>query len=393
MNNEFKYLIIGGGMTASAAIRGIRGVDDKGTIGMISAESDKPYDRPPLSKGLWTKDMDVADIRRDIDQPNVEVFLNRTVEAIDPSQKTVTDHEGNTYRYGKLLLATGGTPRQLPFGNGNIVYYRTLADYRCLEELATNHDSFVVIGGGFIGAEIAAALTMNGKQVTMVFPQQGICERLFPPGLTNYITNYYRQKGVEVLTGEEVTQLQGEGTDLTVVTMSGREISAHAVVAGIGIETNTELAETAGLTVDNGIVVDRKLRTSQEDIYAAGDVATFYDPVLKKNRRVEHEDNALTMGAAAGAIMAGKDREYNYSPMFYSDMFDLGYEAVGELNSELEVVEDWQEKFKKGVIYYLHDSKVQGVLLWNVWDQVAAARDLIAEQQTVSSDDLQGKIS
>ncbi|MCB0173673.1 MAG: FAD-dependent oxidoreductase [Anaerolineae bacterium] len=392
MANKFKYLIIGGGMTASAAVESIRTIDKGGTIGLISAESYTPYDRPPLSKGLW-QDTDIDDIWRKCKERNVEFFLKRLAVEINPSQKMVIDQQDDTYSYEKLLLATGGTPRRLPFGDGNIIYYRTLADYKRLRELADRYNRFAVIGGGFIGAEIAAALAMNDKQVTMIFPQQYICQHLFPAGLANYVTDYYREKGVEVLTGEEVTQVKGNEADLTVVTMNGREIAVNGVVAGIGIEVTTELAETAGLTVDNGIVVDKKLRTSHKDIFAAGDVVVFFDPFLKAYRRVEHEDNALTMGGVAGYIMAGDDDvEYNHSPMFYSDMFDLGYEAIGEINSGLETVEDWQEKYKKGVVYYLQEGKVYGVLLWNVWGQVPLARDLIASAETFKSETLKGKL-
>ncbi|MCB0196770.1 MAG: FAD-dependent oxidoreductase [Anaerolineae bacterium] len=392
MDNSFKYLIIGGGMTASAAICSLREADKDSAIGLITAESHQPYDRPPLSKGLW-KDSTVEEIKRNIDYSNVDIFLNRFAQKIDTNRKVVTDSEGRTYRYEKLLLATGGSPRQLPFGNGHIIYYRTLSDYERLRQLAAKHDKFVVIGGGFIGAEVAAALAINGKRVTMVFPDKGICARLFPAGLSQYITDTYREKGVEVLTDEEVIRLSGNDTDLKVVTMSGREIRANGVVAGIGIEVNTELAESAGLSVDNGIVVDKNLRTSNKDIYAAGDVAVFYDPFLEKYRRVEHEDNALTMGGVAGTAMAGdEETEYNHSPMFYSDMFDMGYEAVGELNSDLEMVENWQEKYKKGIVYYLKEGKVRGVLLWNVWDQVSNARNLIAENATFTPQMLKDQI-
>lgn len=281
MANKFKYLIIGGGMTASAAVESIRTIDKGGTIGLITAELYTPYDRPPLSKGLW-QDTDIDDIWRKCKERNVEFFLKRLAVEINPSQKMVIDQQDDTYSYEKLLLATGGTPRRLPFGDGNIIYYRTLADYKRLRELADRYNRFAVIGGGFIGAEIAAALAMNDKQVTMIFPQQHICQHLFPAGLANYVTDYYREKGVEVLTGEEVTQVKGNEADLTVVTMNGREIAVNGVVAGIGIEVTTELAETAGLTVDNGIVVDKKLRTSHKDIFAAGDVVVFLIRFLKR---------------------------------------------------------------------------------------------------------------
>jgi NADPH-dependent 2,4-dienoyl-CoA reductase/sulfur reductase-like enzyme len=233
---------------------------------------------------------------------------------------------------------------------------------------------------------------MHGKKVTMVFPGAGIGRRIFPPALAEHLNRYYRDKGVEVLAGERVGGVEGAGERLTVLTEGGRRIAANGVVAGIGIQPNVALAAAAGLKVDDGIVVDRTLQTSAADVYAAGDIASFHDGLLGVRRRVEHEDNANHMGKAAGRAMAGDPSGYDYSPMFYSDLFDLGYEAVGELDSRLETVIDWQEPFKKGVIYYLRDGRVRGVLLWNVWEQVDAARELITGGQTVTPEALIGRI-
>jgi NADPH-dependent 2,4-dienoyl-CoA reductase/sulfur reductase-like enzyme len=249
-----------------------------------------------------------------------------------------------------------------------------------------------VIGGGFIGSEIAAALAMQGKQVTMIFPDQGIAQRVFPPEVMSYVTQYYRDKGVEVLANERVNGLEGTGERLTVLTESGRRIESNGVVAGIGIQPNVALAQAAGLAVDNGIVVNHSLQTSNPDVYAAGDVANFYDGALGVRRRVEHEACANGMGKAAGRAMAGDESGYDKSPMFYSDLFDLGYEAVGEIDSRLATVIDWQEPFQKGVLYYLKEGCLRGVLLWNVWGQVDAARELIAAGEPVTPEKLAGRI-
>jgi NADPH-dependent 2,4-dienoyl-CoA reductase/sulfur reductase-like enzyme len=163
-------------------------------------------------------------------------------------------------------------------------------------------------------------------------------------------------------------------------------------VAGIGIEPNVELAESIGLATDNGIVVDQFLRTSQPDIYAAGDVAAFHNPALDKRMRVEHEDNANTMGRLAGRNMAGKSEPYDHLPFFYSDMFELGYEAVGEVDSRLETFPDWKRPNEEGVVYYLKENRVRGVLLWNVWEQVEAARRLIAEPGPFTRENLKGRL-
>ena len=388
---HYKYLLVGGGMTADAAMQGIQSVDPVGAIGLFSAESDPPYNRPPLSKALW-KGESVDTIWRRTDNQHVTFHLGRTVTGIEPVNKQVVDAQGDRYSWEKLLLATGGSPRRLPFGDDHINYFRTLADYRRLRALTEKGQRFAVIGGGFIGSEIAAALTLNQKKVVMLFPGKSIGDRVFPHDLSRFVSNFYREKGVEVLTGERVSGLEARGDQLAVETSSPREILVDGVVAGIGIEPNVELAQAASLKVENGIVVDELLRTSHPDIYAAGDVAAFHNPALGKRIRVEHEDNANTMGRLAGRNMAGQSDPYHHLPSFYSDMFELGYEAVGELDSRLETFADWKQPNKEGVIYYLQNGRVRGVLLWNVWGQVDAARELIAELGPFHAENLKGRL-
>jgi NADPH-dependent 2,4-dienoyl-CoA reductase/sulfur reductase-like enzyme len=388
---RYKYLIIGGGLAGDAATKGIRELNAEGTIGMISMEPDPPYMRPSLSKGLW-KGRPVEKIWRKTEE-RAELHLNRKAIQLDPAKKSVVDNEGDEYRYEKLLLATGGTPNHLPFGNGNIIYYRDFQDYQHLHSMSENGEHFVVIGGSFIGSEIAAALTMAGKKVTMMFPEMGISENIFPSDLARFLIDYYREKGVDVVTGETAASVQKEGDRIMVHTGSGRAFAADGVVAGIGIHPNLDLAKEAGIKVNSGIIVSEHLETSVPDIYAAGDIASFYHSALEKRTRVEHEDNAVQMGKVAGRNMAGGHETYTHIPMFYSDLFDLGYEAVGEMSSKMTTVEDWQEEpFKKGVVYYMDDGRVRGVLLWNVWDKVEQARALMQEPGPFKEDDLRGKI-
>lgn len=387
---HYKYLIIGGGMTADSAVKGIREIDPEGSIGIFSAEPDPPYDRPPLSKGLW-KGKPVEKIWRGTDE-RAELHTKCKITSLDAASKRITDSAGDEYTYDKLLIATGGRPRRLPFGDDSFLYYRTFRDYQQLKEAAEHKQRFAVIGGGFIGSEIAAALAMTGKEVVMVFPESGIGAAVYPADVSDYLVKYYREKGVTVRPGEMVSDARQEGEEIVLSSQSGHTIRADAVVAGIGIIPNTGLAEQAGLQVDNGILVDEYLRTSHPDIYAAGDVANFYSPALDKRLRVEHEDNANTMGKLAGGNMAGAGEKYDHLPMFYSDLFDIGYEAVGDLNAKLDIFADWQEPYQKGVIYYLENRRVRGVLLWNVWDQVETARKLIAEPGPLTPGDLKGRI-
>jgi NADPH-dependent 2,4-dienoyl-CoA reductase/sulfur reductase-like enzyme len=357
---------------------------------LISAEPHPPYDRPPLSKALW-KGRPVEDIWRGTAGRDVELVLGRTATRLDLSQKRVLDDQGTIYTFDRLLLATGGVPRRLPFGGESIVYFRSLDDYQRLRTMTAHGQRFAVIGGGFIGSEIAAALTMNQKDVVMLFPGEGIGAGLFPLGLAQFLTEYYRSKGVEVLPRERVVHVEARGHTSVLRTESGRLIEADGVVAGVGIVPNTDLAQAAGLQVEDGVVVDELLRTSHPDVFAAGDAARFYNPALGMHMRVEHEDNANTMGSAAGRNMAGRSSPYHHLPFFYSDLFDLGYEAVGALDARLTMVEDWTEPHREGVVYYLRSGRVRGVLLWNVWDQVERARALIADLGPFTTSDLIGR--
>mgnify|MGYP003429225951 CR=1 FL=1 len=390
---HYQYLIIGGGLAGDAAVRGIRELDANGSIGMLSTEPNPPYTRPNLSKGLW-KGRPLEKIWRNTQEFGVELHLARKVTQLDTLKKHVIDETGEEYTFDKLLLATGGSPIRLPIGGeDDIIYFRDLQDYHRLRALGERGERFLVIGGGFIGSEIAAALTMVGKKVVMVFLEEAIGVRVYPNDLSHYLNDFYRQKGVEVVTNDSVANLEKNGDRFTVRTRNGRAFEVDGVVAGIGIRPNVELAQQAGLQVENGILVDARLRTSAPDVFAAGDVANFFQAALGKRVRVEHEDNALQMGKLAGRNMAGADEAYTHVPMFYSDLFELGYEAVGEIDNKLETVADWQDPFNKGTIYYLENGRVRGVLLWNVWDQVANARALIAAAGPLQVANLKDRLS
>lgn len=388
---RYDYLIVGGGMTADAAARGIREVDPSGSLAVIAAEPHPPYNRPPLSKGLWKGDSPDT-IWRKTDEAGAELLLGRRVTSLDAKEKHVRDDRGGEYGYGKLLLATGGTPRRLPGESDRIIYFRTWDDYVRLHSLAGRELRFAVIGGGFIGTEIAAALRMAGRDVTMLVPEPGLGARVYPAKLSAFLVDYYREKGVEVRTGEGMRAFRPKGDGFVIQTTTGAELEADVVVAGLGIQPAVDLAEQAGLATDNGIVVDERLRTSHADIYAAGDVASFHNPALGNRLRVEHEDNANTMGRFAGLNMAGRPTPYHHLPFFYSDLFDLGYEAVGDTDARHETVADWKDPFREGIVYYLRDGRIRGVLLWNTWGQVDNARVLIADPGPFSAKTVRGRL-
>jgi NADPH-dependent 2,4-dienoyl-CoA reductase/sulfur reductase-like enzyme len=220
----------------------------------------------------------------------------------------------------------------------------------------------------------------------MLLPEAAIAARTLPPELAAFVTGYYREKGVDVLTGETAESVRGG----VLTTGTGRTIEGDAVVAGLGIVPNVALAEAAGLQVDNGIVVDELGRVDgRDDVFAAGDVANFPLLALGHSARVEHEDHALTHGKTVGANMAGAAQPYDHIPFFYSDLFDLGYEAVGDVDARLATVERWDEPNRKGVVAYVDDDRrPRGFLLWNTWDKVDAARELIRAGAPIDEDTL-----
>jgi NADPH-dependent 2,4-dienoyl-CoA reductase/sulfur reductase-like enzyme len=261
-----------------------------------------------------------------------------------------------------------------------------------LHVLSEEKTRFSVIGSGFIGSEIAAALAMHHREGSIFDVGPGIGWSIFPENLVKFLNEYYQEKGVKIFPDARINGITETSSGYQIRLENGELHDTEVIVAGIGIQPNVTLAEQAGLTVSNGVEVDQFLQTTEKDIFAAGDVANFFNPLLEKRIRVEHEDNANAMGKQAGRNMAGAREPYNYLPFFYSDLFDLGYEAVGELNSRSQIVEDWQEKYQKGVLYYVSGERVTGVLLWNVWDKLDAAREVIGLPSPVEPQSLKGRI-
>jgi 3-phenylpropionate/trans-cinnamate dioxygenase ferredoxin reductase component len=382
---DFRYLIVGGGMTGDAACKGIRDHDEDGSIGLFAEEPHEPYARPPLTKALW-KGKPEESIWRGTPKLHVDIHQGGPIAALDLDGHTATDASGETHSWEKLLIATGGTPRRVDEWDDGVIYYRTVDHYRALRPVAHEGTRAAVIGAGFIGSEISAALRIHECDVTIVFPGAGIGDRVFPADLARFVSDYYREKGVNVLDGENVAAVTRANGTFQVETESGRTVEADVVVAGLGITPRTDLAEASGIAVDDGILVDEQGRVGgRDDVFAAGDVARFPAPALGGTRRIEHENHANSHGRLVGENMAGAGKPYDYLPYFYSDLFELGYEAIGDTDPRLELVEEWVEPNRKGVVCYVDDGKPKGFLLWDVWDRVDAARKLIVAGEPVDS--------
>jgi len=400
VDRTYTYIIVGGGLAGASAVEGIRERDKDGGILIISSEKHLPYDRPPLTKKLWFGKKKVEDIflyhQEFYVQNGVTVASGVSVVALDAKQKSITTNDGRQYTFQKLLLATGGVPRTLPVPGGNlegICYFRTLDDYLRMRKESIEGKSATVIGGGFIGSELAAALAINKVNVTMIFPDSYLVNRVFPDYLGKALLNQYLARGIKILANEKPSAFSRTGNRFTTHTQNNGKIESDMVIVGIGIAPSIELARDAGLETGNGIIVNEYLQTSSPDIYAAGDNAFFLYQVLGKQTRVEHWDNALNQGKWAGRNMAGAREPYTYMPYFFSDLFEFGYEAVGEVDAQLETFADWQKENDTGVIYYLKDNKVRGAMMCNVWDKVEAARKLIRKGERVSPESLRGMIS
>jgi 3-phenylpropionate/trans-cinnamate dioxygenase ferredoxin reductase component len=385
--DRYDYLVVGGGMAADSALRGIREVDPRSSVGILSADDVPPHDRPPLSKSLWSGAR-LEDVFHHLDYASQGATLHLTtvVAELRPTEHEVVTTDGTRVRYGKLLLATGCAPRPLPpgvAGGHHVRLYRGLSDYLRLRQAVSGEGAprLLLVGGGFITAELAAALSANTHaRVTMVMPEQALWASRLPADLAAFMTEYYGKRQVEVVTGETIRSVaERDGGSVLVEGASGRTWPADLVLAGIGAEPRTALAKAAGLAVEDGIAVDATCRTAVEDVFACGDVASF--PSTAGGRlRVEHEDHAHHHGRLAGRNMTGLREPYEHIPMFYSDLFDLGFEAVGRLDARCETYADWAEPYRQGVVYYLDPTRrVVGVLLWNVWERLDAAREILRE--------------
>lgn len=332
-----KYLLIGGGLAASRAAHQIRDRDPDGSITLVTDEPYAPYDRPPLSKEFLRGKMPRAklayDSPADLRQRGIELKLGSRIISLDPARHEAQLSDGSAIQFEKALMATGGRPVRLDFEgvhSAGIHYLRTVDDAEALARAVGAGSRIVVIGAGFIGIEAAASLTQLGCHVTVVEAAARVWARFADHTLSEFLERYCADRGVTFHTSDTVTEVRGNGRVRGVLTRTGRELECDALLVAVGIAPNVELAADAGLEVEDGIVVDSHLRTSHPDIYAAGDVVSYPDPVLHKRRRVEHWGHAEYGGQIAGQNMTGADRMYNLLSYVWSDVFDLHVEFAGD---------------------------------------------------------------
>lgn len=452
---KIPYLLIGGGTASFSAFRAIKAADPTAKVLVVANELYYPYMRPPLSKELWLQNDDQALRKLSFRQWNgtqrsvffepeeyfiqsnlienepkggIAVIRGWSVKKVDAEKKTAILDDGTEISYDKCLLATGIHPKTLPiFEKANdikdkVTLFRAIDDFKKLYEAINNGaKSILIVGGSFLGSELACALSRNntsGLKVTQIFPEKGNLSKILPEYLSRWTTDRMREQGIEVIPNVDVVNVSSSinGKQIQVTLSNGEKKNVDYVIVAVGSESNTDLAETSGLEVDpelGGFLVNSEL-AARTDLYAAGDCSCFYDPQLGR-RRVEHHDHAVTSGRLAGENMAGAHKAYSHQSMFWSDLGpEIGFEGVGIIDSALPTVaiyaktqeensQDQEaekeskettsetninislpkqgEDYNRGIVFYLKDNLIVGILMWNVFSKVTLARQVLKERK------------
>ncbi|MFG3150923.1 NAD(P)/FAD-dependent oxidoreductase [Streptomyces sp. NPDC048219] len=402
------FVIVGGGLAGAKAAEALRTEGFTGRVILICDERDHPYERPALSKGylLGKEERDSVFVHEPAwyAQHDVELHLGQTVVAVDRAAKTVHYGDDGTYvRYDKLLLATGAEPRRLDVpgtGLAGVHHLRRLAHAERLKgvlaSLGRDNGHLVIAGAGWIGLEVAAAAREYGAEVTVVEPAPTALHGVLGPELGSVFTELHEAHGVRFRFGVQLTEIVGQdGMVLAARTDDGEEHPAHDVLAAIGAAPRTSLAQAAGLEIADrahggGIVVDERLRTSDPDIHAAGDVASFPHALFDTRLRVEHWANALNGGPAAARAMLGKDVTYDRVPYFFSDQYDLGMEYSGwaPAGSYDQVVIRGDAAKREFIAFWVKEGRVLAGMNVNVWDVTDPIQRLIRTRAQVDTEAL-----
>jgi 3-phenylpropionate/trans-cinnamate dioxygenase ferredoxin reductase subunit len=373
-----RIVVLGAGLAGGKAVEALRSKGFDGSITLVGDEEHRPYERPPLSKdylaGKAERDSVFVHDEKWYAEHAVELRLGVRATVIDRAGHQVSLADGTRVPYDKLLLATGASPRTLP-GTPGVHYLRRLEDADRLREILATKEHLVVIGAGWIGLEVAAAARQAGLRVTVLEVLELPLLRVLGGEIARVFADLHVANGVDLRLGVGVDQVTATGVRLA----DGTRITADAVVVGIGATPNIALAEEAGLTVDDGVMVDARLRTGDRDILAAGDVANAFHPVLGRHLRVEHWANALNQPATAAATMLGQDEPYEELPYFYTDQYDLGMEYLGHVtpggHDQLVVRGDLAAR--EFIAFWLKDNHVLAGMNVNIWDVTEPIKALI----------------
>ncbi|MFF4744082.1 NAD(P)/FAD-dependent oxidoreductase [Streptomyces sp. NPDC047980] len=401
------FVIVGGGLAGAKAAETLRAEGFTGRVIIIGDERDHPYERPPLSKGYLTgkEERDVVFVHEPAwyARHDVELHLGQSVTAVDRQGRSVLLGDGTTVHYDKLLLATGAEPRRLEVPGTDLAgvhHLRRLAHAdrlrQVLATLGRDNGHLVIAGAGWIGLEAAAAARGYGAEVTVVEPEPTPLHQVIGPELGQLFADLHRERGVRFHFGSRLTEIVGQdGMVLAARTEDGDEHPAHSVLAAIGAAPRTGLAEAAGLALvdrahGGGVAVDASLRTSDPDIYAAGDIAAVHHPLLGVRLRVEHWANALNGGPAAARAMLGREVSYDRIPYFFSDQYDLGMEYSGWAppGTYDQVVLRGDAGKREFIAFWLKDRKVLAGMNVNVWDVTEDIQNLIRSGSAVDTDAL-----
>ena len=396
--NGSKVVVLGGGMVAGYAAKqlvelGLR----HGELAILSADHSVPYERPPLSKGfLAGKDTEEA-IRINPEdfytKHGIELKLECEISGLDTKHKRLFLKSGDEFGFNNLIVATGARPRLLnvPGANlRNLYYLRTLNDSKVIRSALEKVKHAVVIGGGFIGMEVAAVLAQKGIEVTMVLGEDRIWKRLFSPEMSSFFEAYYAARSVHLIKATTVSELRGDGAVSSAVLANGQTIPCELVVAGIGVQPATEMLANSGLDVGDGIIVNEYLETSQPDVLAAGDVANYQDVLFGSHRRVEHWDNAVSQGQYCARSLMGERIPYKHVPYFFSDVFDLSYEYWGDLSGADQIIHRGDFSNKSFSVWWLRQKTVVAVFTMNRPEEERdAAPKWIESRRTVSAGKLE----
>ena len=379
------HVIIGAALAGAKTAEALRSEGFEGRIVLIGAESEQPYERPPLSKGYLLGKSPREDARVHAEgwyaDNDVELRTGTIVESVEVATRHVVLADGERVRFDGLVFATGAEPRRLGVPGAELAgihYLRDLADADALKAVLARGGHLVVIGAGWIGLEVAAAARQLGLGVTVVEPAAVPLERALGAELGAFYADVHRANGVELLTGVGLERFEGATAAERVVLDNGRELDAAAVVVGIGITPRTSLAEQAGLLVDNGIVVDERLEASVAGIHAAGDVANAFHPAFGRHVRVEHWANALNQPAVAARSLLGKPASYDRQPYFFSDQYDVGMEFTGDPAGSDQLVIRGDMAAREFIAFRLKAGHVTAGMNVNVWDVTDGIKALIA---------------